>query len=108
MGKLDCLEHLTAKGANLKAQDRVRRGPAATWRRGVWGHPPPARSPATAHPRVWGRRRVSAVEEDGAAPRGYGRPRSLRRAAAQGGGRREPQERGERWRRGPKREAWVG
>ena len=28
-GKLDCLEHLVAKGANLNAQDYVRRGPAA-------------------------------------------------------------------------------
>ena len=37
MGKLDCLEHLTAKGANLNAQDNVRRGPAAACRRGVWG-----------------------------------------------------------------------
>ena len=39
-GKLDCLEHLIAKGANLNAQSgyaMVRRGPAATWRRGVWG-----------------------------------------------------------------------
>ena len=36
-GKLDCLDHLLAKGANLNVQDKVRRGPAATWRRGVWG-----------------------------------------------------------------------
>ena len=37
-GKLDCLKHLIAKGANLNAQDKyVRRGPAASWRRGVWG-----------------------------------------------------------------------
>ena len=36
-GKLDCLEHLVAKGANLNAQDDVRHGPAVTWRRGVWG-----------------------------------------------------------------------
>ena len=36
-GKLDCLEHLVAKGANLNAQNCVRRGPAAAWRRGVWG-----------------------------------------------------------------------
>ena len=34
-GKLDCLEHLIAKGANLNAQNKVRRGPAATWRRGM-------------------------------------------------------------------------
>ena len=36
-GKLDCLEHLIAKGANLNAQDVVRRGPAAVSQRGVWG-----------------------------------------------------------------------
>ena len=36
-GKLDCLEHLVAKGANLNAQNNVRRGPAAAWRRGVRG-----------------------------------------------------------------------
>ena len=35
--KLDCLDHLIAKGANLNAQNIVRRSPAATWRRGVWG-----------------------------------------------------------------------
>ena len=35
-GNLDCLEHLIAKGANLNAQDHhVRRGPAATWQRGM-------------------------------------------------------------------------
>ena len=33
-GKLDCLDHLIAKGANLNAQSMVRRGPAAPWRRG--------------------------------------------------------------------------
>ena len=33
-GKLDCLDHLIAKGANLNAQSMVRRGPAAAWRRG--------------------------------------------------------------------------
>ena len=35
-GKLDCLDHLIAKGANVNAQSsvNVRRGPAATWRRG--------------------------------------------------------------------------
>ena len=32
-GKLGCLEHLVAKGANLNAQNQVRRGPAAAWRR---------------------------------------------------------------------------
>ena len=37
-GRLDCLNYLIAKGANLNAQDNiVRRGPAAAWRRGVWG-----------------------------------------------------------------------
>ena len=38
-GKLDCLDHLIAKGANeyVNAQNKVRRGPAAAWRRGVWG-----------------------------------------------------------------------
>ena len=36
-GKLGCLEHLIAKGANLNAQNNVRRSPAAAWRRGVWG-----------------------------------------------------------------------
>ena len=36
-GNLDCLEHLIAKGANVNAQSGVRRGPAAAWRRGVWG-----------------------------------------------------------------------
>jgi hypothetical protein len=36
-GKLDCLEHLVATGANLNAQNKVRRGPAAAWRRGVCG-----------------------------------------------------------------------
>ena len=37
-GKLGGLEHLIAKGANLNAQNAVvRRGPAATWRRGAWG-----------------------------------------------------------------------
>ena len=36
-GKLGCLDHLIAKGANLNAQNIVRRGPAAAWRRGVWG-----------------------------------------------------------------------
>ena len=36
-GNLDCLEHLIAKGANLNVQNMVRRGPAAAWRRGVWG-----------------------------------------------------------------------
>ena len=36
-GKLDCLEYLIAKGANLNAQDDVRRGPAATGGVGVWG-----------------------------------------------------------------------
>ena len=37
-GKLDCLDHLIAKGANLNAQDTdVRRSPATPWRRGVWG-----------------------------------------------------------------------
>ena len=35
--KLDCLEYLIAKGAKLNAQSNVRRGPAAAWRRGVWG-----------------------------------------------------------------------
>ena len=85
--------------------------------RGVgWGsHPPQA--PATRHPPrpppltrvcVWGRRRVSAAQEDGAARSGSLLPRSLRRVAAQGGGRREPQELGERWRRGPWRAAWGG
>ena len=34
-GKLDCLEHLIAKGANVNAQTDVRRGPAATWQRGM-------------------------------------------------------------------------
>ena len=35
-GKLDCIEHLIAKGAKLNAQQKkVRRGPAAVWRRGV-------------------------------------------------------------------------
>eukprot|EP00964_Phaeocystis_antarctica_P002794 scaffold1478_cov36-Phaeocystis_antarctica.AAC.2 len=33
-GKLDCLEHLIAKGANPNVQDNVRRGPAATDRGG--------------------------------------------------------------------------
>ena len=33
-GKLGCLDHLIAKGANLNAQNIVRRGPAAAWRRG--------------------------------------------------------------------------
>ena len=36
-GKLDCLEYLIAKGANVNAQNNVRRGPAAAWRRWVWG-----------------------------------------------------------------------
>ena len=36
-GKLDCLEHLIAKGANLNTQDKVRRGPAAAWQRGGVG-----------------------------------------------------------------------
>ena len=37
-GKLGCLDHLIAKGAKLHALDKVRRGPAAAWRRrGVWG-----------------------------------------------------------------------
>ena len=36
-GKLDCLEYLIAKGANVDAQNNVRRGPAAAWRRWVWG-----------------------------------------------------------------------
>ena len=36
-GNLDCLDYLIAKGANLNVQDNVRRGPAAAWRRGVWG-----------------------------------------------------------------------
>ena len=36
-GKLGCLEHLVAKGANVHAQTKVRRGPAAAWRRGVCG-----------------------------------------------------------------------
>ena len=36
-GKLDCLEHLVAKGANLNAEGYVRRGPAAAWRLGVLG-----------------------------------------------------------------------
>jgi hypothetical protein len=31
-GKLDCLEHLIAKGANPNARANVRRGPAAAWR----------------------------------------------------------------------------
>jgi len=35
-GELGCLEHLVAKGANLNAQNKVRRGPATAWRRGVW------------------------------------------------------------------------
>ena len=34
-GKLDFLDHLIAKGANVNAQNDVRRGPAAAWRRGV-------------------------------------------------------------------------
>ena len=69
-------------------------------------HPPAC--PPAAHPRVWGRRRVSAAQVDGAARGGSQEPRSLRRVAAQGGGRREPRGRGERWRRGPRREAWGG
>ena len=36
-GKLDCLEYLIAKGANLNVQDNVRRGPAAACWRGLWG-----------------------------------------------------------------------
>ena len=32
-GKLGCLEHLIAKGANLNVQNKVRRGPAAAWQR---------------------------------------------------------------------------
>ena len=37
-GELDCLDHLIAKGANVNFQKaKVRRGPAAAWRRGVWG-----------------------------------------------------------------------
>ena len=35
-GNLDCLDHLIAKGADVNAQSKVRRGPAAAWRRGVW------------------------------------------------------------------------
>ena len=35
MGRLGCLDHLIAKGANLNVQDNVRRGPAVAWRRGV-------------------------------------------------------------------------
>jgi len=33
--KLDCLDHLIAKGANVNAQNIVRRGPVAAWRRGL-------------------------------------------------------------------------
>ena len=37
-GELGCLDYLIAKGAKLHALDKVRRGPAAAWRRrGVWG-----------------------------------------------------------------------
>ena len=37
-GKLDCLDHLIAMGANVNAQNEVRRRPAAAMRRGVgWG-----------------------------------------------------------------------
>jgi len=92
-------------------------GAVAVGGRGVGAggsHPPQA--PATRPPRpppltrvcVWGRRRVSAVQEDGAALGGLLGPRSLRRVAAQGGGRREPQGQGERWRRGPRRASWGG
>ena len=77
----------------------------------AWGlHPPqaPAARPPTAatHPRAWGRHRVSADEVYGAAQGGFQRPSSLRCVAAQDGGRREPQDHGEQWRRGPRREAW--
>eukprot|EP00964_Phaeocystis_antarctica_P117504 scaffold81332_cov30-Phaeocystis_antarctica.AAC.1 len=86
-------------------------GAVMVW--GAWGglegrHPPqaPAARPpaAAAHPCVWGRRRVSAEQEDGAVVRGCQRPRSLRRVAAQGEGRHEPRGQGERWRIGPRRE----
>ena len=71
-GKLDCLEHLVAKGANLEAKDPVSAAPPAA--------PSPLRpSPsalATRHPcccpalttaadRVWRRRRASAGRLDG-------------------------------------------
>ena len=72
-------------------------------------HPP--QTPATRgaspacrrSPRVWGRRRVSAGQEDGAALGGLQKPPSLCRVAAQGGGRREPQGPGGRWSRGSRR-----
>eukprot|EP00964_Phaeocystis_antarctica_P047297 scaffold27359_cov53-Phaeocystis_antarctica.AAC.4 len=54
--------------------------------------PPPHRAATAARPRVWGRQRVSAGQPNGAALRGYPVPRFLRRVAAQGGGRREPQD----------------
>ena len=172
-GRINCVDHLITKGANLHALNDVRRGPAAAWRRGLWGtgsergeavrrclrcparvvlrwrrcapplprraaasaagcrpsaarlackpageraavavwgawgglggsHPPQAHAththpPATiAHPRVWVRRRVSAEQEDGATPGGYGRPDFLRPVAGRGEGRRVPQELGER------------
>eukprot|EP00964_Phaeocystis_antarctica_P002793 scaffold1478_cov36-Phaeocystis_antarctica.AAC.1 len=57
----------------------------------------PAAHPRTAaaHPREWGRRRVSAGQGHGTALGGCARLPSLRRIAAQGGGRRD-QEQGER------------
>ena len=36
-GRINCVDHLITKGANLHALNDVRRGPAAAWRRGLWG-----------------------------------------------------------------------
>ena len=112
-GKLDCLEHLVAKGAKLDATSNVSAAPPAAPSSPLAPlalrlQTPPARPPPPLHPRVCGRRRVSAGQEDGAAPRGLQRPRALRRGAAQGGGRRAPQGQGARWRRGPRREGVRG
>ena len=51
---LDCLNHLIDKGAKLEATDSVSATPQAA------PSPPPSPPAATVHPRVGGRRRVSA------------------------------------------------
>ena len=72
-GKLDCLEHLIAKGANLEAKDEVsavppRQPPPAPSAPRPPPSPPAAPaappSPPAAH-RVWRRRRASAVRRHG-------------------------------------------
>ena len=66
-GKLDCLEHLIAKGANLEAKDDVSAAPPARPQPPSAPRPPPSPPAAPCCPalaaaahRVWRRRRASA------------------------------------------------